>query len=37
MGLLEQVNFCTIHMKHVMIMPKDIQLARRIRGDIGGK
>ena len=36
-GLLEQVNLCTIHVKHVMIMLKDIQLARRIRGDIGGK
>ena len=33
-GLLEQANLCTIHAKHVMIMPKDIQLTRRIRGDI---
>ena len=33
-GLLEQVNLCAIHVKHVTIMPKDIQLARRIRGDI---
>ena len=32
--LLEQANMCTIHTKHVTIMPKDIQLARRIRGDI---
>ena len=27
-GLLEQANICTIHAKHVMVMPKDIQLAR---------
>ena len=33
-GILEQANLCVIHVKHVMIMPKDIQLARRIRGDI---
>ena len=33
-GLLEQANLCAIHMKYVTIMPKDIQLARRIRGDI---
>ena len=33
-GLLEQANLCTMHAKHVMIMPKDIQLAQRIRGDI---
>ena len=33
-GLLEQDNLCTIHVKCVTIMPKDIQLARRIRGDI---
>ena len=33
-GLLEQANLCTIHAKCVMIIPKDIQLARRIRGDI---
>ena len=32
-GLLEQANLCAIHAKHVAIMPKDIQLARRIRGD----
>ena len=31
-GLLEQVNLCTIHAKHVMIMPKDIQLAKRMGG-----
>ena len=32
-GLLEHANLCVIHTKQVMIMPKDIQLARRIRGD----
>ena len=31
--LLEQANMCAIHMKQVTVMPKDIQLARRIRGD----
>ena len=33
-GLLEQSNLCAVHTKHVMVMPKDIQLAQRIRGDI---
>ena len=32
-GLLEQANLCAIHAKRVTIMPKDIQLAQRIRGD----
>ena len=32
-GLLEQANLCAIHAKRVTIMPKDIQLAWRIRGD----
>ena len=32
-GLLEDSNLCTIHTKRVTIMPKDIQLARRIRGE----
>ena len=32
-GLLEQVNICAIHARRVTIMPKDIQLAQRIRGD----
>ena len=36
-GLLEQANLCAIHATRVMIMLKDIQLAKRIRGDIGGK
>ena len=33
-GLLEQSNLCALHAKQVMIMPKDIQLARHIRGDV---
>ena len=32
-GLMEQTNLCAIHAKRVTIMPQDIQLARRIRGD----
>ena len=32
-GLLEEANLCAIHAEWVMIMPKDIQLAQRIRGD----
>lgn len=32
-GLFEDTNLCTIHAKRVTIMPKDVQLARRIRGD----
>ena len=32
-GLFEDVNLCAIHAKRVTIMPKDIQLARRIRGE----
>ena len=32
-GLLEQVNLCMIHAKCMAIMQKDIQMARRIRGD----
>ena len=31
-GLLEQANLCAIHVKQVTIMPKNIQLAQRIRG-----
>jgi len=30
-GLNEDANLCAIHAKRVTIMPKDIQLARRIR------
>ena len=31
-SLLEDANLCAIHMKHVTIMPKDIQLAHHICG-----
>ncbi|KAK4356600.1 hypothetical protein RND71_025571 [Anisodus tanguticus] len=31
--LFEDTNICAIHAKRVTIMPKDIQLARRIRGE----
>jgi histone H3/H4 len=30
-GLFEDTNLCAIHAKRVTIMPRDIQLARRIR------
>ena len=32
-GLFEDANLCAIHGKRVTIMPKDVQLARRIRGE----
>ena len=32
-GLFEDANICAIHAKRVTIMPKDIELARRIRGE----
>ena len=32
-GLLEDSNLCAIHAKRVTIMPKDMQLAWRIRGE----
>ena len=31
--LFKDTYLCTIHMKHVMIMPKDVQLALRICGE----
>ncbi|CAL8464839.1 g4374 [Coccomyxa elongata] len=34
--LLEDCNLCAIHAKRVTIMPKDLQLARRIRGPLAG-
>eukprot|EP00928_Gymnodinium_smaydae_P090321 TRINITY_DN7414_c0_g1_i1.p2 TRINITY_DN7414_c0_g1~~TRINITY_DN7414_c0_g1_i1.p2 ORF type:complete len:138 (+),score=44.69 TRINITY_DN7414_c0_g1_i1:104-517(+) len=34
-GLFEDTNLCTIHAKRVTIMPKDMQLARRLRGERG--
>ena len=32
-GLFEDTNLCCIHAKRVTIAPKDLQLARRIRGE----
>tara|TARA_B100001564_G_scaffold359491_1_gene381518 strand:+ start:627 stop:1049 length:423 start_codon:yes stop_codon:yes gene_type:complete len=32
-GLFEDTNLCAIHTKRVTIMPKDIQLARRVRSE----
>jgi len=32
-GLFTDVNLCALHAKRVTIMPRDIQLARRIRGE----
>ena len=33
-SLFEDGNLCAIHAQHVTLMPKDLQLARRIRGEI---
>ena len=32
-SMFEDTNLCAIHAKRVTIMPKDLQLARRIRGE----
>ena len=32
-GLFEDANLCAIHAKRVTVMPKDVQLARKIRGE----
>jgi histone H3 len=32
-ALFEDTNLCALHAKRVTIMPKDMQLARRIRGE----
>ena len=32
-GLFEDTQLCAVHAKRVTIMPKDMQLARRIRGE----
>ena len=32
-GLFEDTNLCAIHAKRVTIMARDVQLARRIRGE----
>lgn len=34
-GLFEDTNMCAIHAKRVTIQPRDMQLARRIRGETG--
>ncbi|EDO31850.1 predicted protein, partial [Nematostella vectensis] len=34
--LFEDANLCAIHAKRVTVMPRDIQLARRIRGQDAG-
>ena len=33
--LFEDTNLCAIHAKRVTIVPRDLQLARRIRGETG--
>ena len=33
-GLFEDANLCAVHAKRVTIMPKDMQLSRRIRGPL---
>jgi histone H3 len=35
-GLFEDTNLAAIHAKRVTIQPKDMQLARRLRGETGG-
>jgi len=32
-GLFESANLCSLHAKRVTLMPRDISLARRIRGE----
>lgn len=32
-GLMDDANLCAIHDKRQTLMPKDVQLARRIRGE----
>ena len=32
-GIFEDTNLCAIHAKQVTIMPKDVQLAQRLRGE----
>ena len=34
-GLYEDSNLCAIHARRVTMMPRDLQLARRIRGERG--
>jgi histone H3 len=33
-GIFEDTNLCALHAKRVTIMPKDMQLARRLRGEM---
>jgi histone H3 len=33
-GIFEDTNLCAIHAKRATIMKKDMELARRIRGDL---
>jgi len=33
-GLFEDANLCAIHARRVTLMPRDLNLARRIRGNI---
>ena len=33
MRLFEDTNLCAIHTKHVMILPRDMQLAHRMRAE----
>lgn len=33
-GLFEDANLCAIHAKRITIMPKDLILARKIRGEM---
>lgn len=34
-GLFEDSNLCAIHARRVTIMPRDMQLARRLRSELG--
>merc|ERR1712196_84276 len=36
-GLFEDTNLAALHAKRVTIMPRDLQLARRLRGDFMGE
>ena len=36
-ALFEDTNLCAIHAKCITIMPRDIQLARCIRGSTSGR
>jgi histone H3 len=33
-GIMEEANLCAIHAKRITILPRDMQLARRIRGPL---